>query len=94
VQAWEHARARFQLAAKACLSRRRQNGSAKAMSDKPPKPRLPDNFAAFDPFSHGRRKPRWSLRPMHEPSEGATVDAARFVNAVEVMRGLGRKPTE
>ena len=33
------------------------------MPEKPPKPRLPDNLAAFDPLSHGRRKARWSLRP-------------------------------
>jgi hypothetical protein len=45
--------------------------------DRPRKPRLTDNFAAFDtdPRRSGRRKSRWSLRPMHEPSEGATADA-------------------
>jgi hypothetical protein len=43
---------------------------------------------------HGRRKPRWSLRPTVELGEGATADAGRFVKGAEVLRGLGRKPTE
>jgi hypothetical protein len=62
------------------------------MSDKPPKTKPPGNLAAFDPLSRGRRKPRWSLRPMREPSEGEAVDAARFVKEAELMQGLGRKP--
>jgi hypothetical protein len=63
--------------------------------DEPPrKPRLTDNFAAFDtdPRRSGRRKVRWSLRPMHEPCEREAVDAARFVKARELCAGLGRKP--
>jgi hypothetical protein len=72
-------------------------GVPKAMPDqRPVKPRLPDNFASFDidPRGSGRRKPRRSLRPMHEPSEGAPAEAARFVKEADVLRGLGRKPQE
>jgi hypothetical protein len=64
------------------------------MTDQPPKTRLSDNFAAFDPLSHGRRKPRWSLRPMREPTEGEAVDAARFVKEAELCAGLGRRKPE
>jgi hypothetical protein len=64
--------------------------------DHPRKPRLTDNFAGFDtdPRRSGRRKSRWSLRPVHEPSEGEAVDAVRFVKAPELYAGLGRKPVK
>jgi hypothetical protein len=71
--------------------------SAKAMPNNPPeKPRLPDNFAAFDidPRRSGRRKPTWRLRPTHAPSEGATADAARFITKANLYEGLGRKPVK
>jgi hypothetical protein len=64
------------------------------MTEKPPKTRPPDNFAAFDPLSHGCRRVRWALRPAHEPSEGATADASRFVTEAKLMQGLGRKPVK
>jgi hypothetical protein len=41
-----------------------------------------------------RRKATWSLRPMHEASDGATVDASRFLKARDLCAGLGRKPVE
>jgi hypothetical protein len=65
------------------------------MPGKPPKSRLPDNFASFEASgaATGRRRRRatWSLRPMHEPSGGAAVDAARFVREAELCAGLGRR---
>jgi hypothetical protein len=67
------------------------------MPDKlPVKPRLPDNFASFDTDQRrsGRRKATWPLRPTALPSEAAKADAARFVNAVQVMQGLGRRKPE
>jgi hypothetical protein len=68
------------------------------MPDKPPK--LPPlGFAGFEDSGaaagRSRRKPRWSLRPMHEPNAGEASDAARrFVKEGEVLQGLGRKKPE
>jgi hypothetical protein len=67
------------------------------MSDKPPKlPQL--GFAGFEASSaaagHGRRRSRWALRPMREPSEGEAVDASRFVKEADLCAGLGRKPVK
>jgi hypothetical protein len=67
------------------------------MTDQPT--RLPSlGFAGFEDSSAaaGRRRRRstWLLRPPHAPSDGATADAARFVTEVELLQGLGRKPTE
>jgi hypothetical protein len=64
------------------------------MPDKPPK--LPPlGFAGFEASSAAagrpRRKATWSLRPMHEPSEGKAADASRFVKEAELYAGIGRK---
>jgi hypothetical protein len=66
------------------------------MPDKPPRKR-PElggfaGFAALDPISIGRRKPRWSLRPTGEEHGSQAVDAARFIKEDQVLQGLGRKP--
>lgn len=64
-------------------------------TNRPPKlPRL--GFASFGPDALGqgmRRKPRWSINPLREPSAGQASDTARrFVNEDEVLQRLGRKP--
>jgi hypothetical protein len=65
------------------------------MPDQPPrKPRLPDNFAAFDtdPRRSARRKPRWSINPLRDGAR-ASAEAARFSSLeAELLAGLGRKP--
>jgi hypothetical protein len=65
------------------------------MPDQPPRlPRL--GFAGVEDSSSARgprrRRSTWPLRPMHEPGEGATADATRFVSAAAIMQGIGRKP--
>jgi hypothetical protein len=62
------------------------------MTEKPPKTRLPDNFASFtvDHTQPGRRKPRWSINPLraeaHASAEGARLSSL----AAEITRGIGR----
>jgi hypothetical protein len=41
-----------------------------------------------------RRRSRWALRSMREPSEGEAVDASRFVKEADLCAGLGRKPVK
>jgi hypothetical protein len=62
----------------------------------PGKPRLTDNFAAFDidPRRSCRRKTRWSLRPTDEGHGSQTADAARLVREADLCAGLGRKPVK
>ena len=66
------------------------------MPDKPPRKLPALGFAGFEdsPAAAGyRRKRRWPLRPMYEPSAGAATDAARrFLKEDQVLQGLGRKP--
>ena len=64
------------------------------MTEKPPKARLPDNFASFEASAHGhgtRRKSRWSLNPPR--AEGmASAEGARLASIeAELYAGLGRK---
>jgi hypothetical protein len=78
-------------------TKRRQIKECLPMPEQPPgKPRLPDNFAAFDidPRRPGRRKARWSLRPTDEGHGSQAPDAARFVKEAELLQGLGRKPVK
>jgi hypothetical protein len=62
-----------------------------------PPPKLPAlGFAGFEDSptarGHSRRRSTW-LRPLSpSPSEAARADAARFVDAAAIMRGIGRKP--
>jgi hypothetical protein len=63
--------------------------------EQPPR-KLPElGFAGFEASSAAagrpRRKATWSLRPVHDPSEGAAVDAGRFVTETELYAGIGRK---
>lgn len=64
------------------------------MADKPRK--LPPlGFAGFEDSSAAggrRRKATWPLRPMHEPSEGATADASRFLTKPKPYASPRRKP--
>ena len=63
------------------------------MTEKPPKTRLPDNFASFA-VGHTQpgRKPRWSINPLQAAARAST-EAARFSNLeAELMQGIGRKP--
>jgi hypothetical protein len=57
------------------------------MTEKPPKTRPPDNFAAFDPLSRGRRRVRWALNPLPNSSAEA---AGLSSLAAEITRGIGR----
>jgi hypothetical protein len=62
------------------------------MPDKPPKTRLPDNFASFEASGTGRRKTRWAINPLRAAAR-ASAEAARFSNLeAELMQGIGRKP--
>jgi hypothetical protein len=60
--------------------------------------RLPAlGFAGFEdsPAAGGgrRRKPRWQLNPLREPSAGeATMEARRILPEHEVEQGIGRVP--
>jgi hypothetical protein len=67
------------------------------MPDKPPKARLPDNFASFEASARGhgtRRKARWALSPLRDVAR-ASAESARFSNLEGELRAcLGRKPVK
>ena len=67
------------------------------MPDRPPKTRLPDNFASFDIDPRrpsGRRKPRWAINPLRAEAN-ASAEAARFSSLEEQLcAGLGRRKPE
>jgi hypothetical protein len=66
------------------------------MPDKPPK--LPAlgfaGFAAIDPISTGRRKPRWSINPLRTEAM-ASAEGGRFSHLEgELLQGIGRRKPE
>jgi hypothetical protein len=68
------------------------------MPDNKPRKLPPLGFAGFEdsPAAAGRprRKAKWSLRPVREPSDGAAVGAGRFIKEADLCAGLGRKKPE
>jgi hypothetical protein len=65
------------------------------MPDKPRK--LPPlGFAGFEASAaaggRSRRKPMWSLHPLREPGDAATMEARRILDEDQVQAGIGRRP--
>jgi hypothetical protein len=59
----------------------------------PRKPRLTDDFAAFDidPRRSSRRKPGWSINPLRAEARASAEAAGLSSLAAAITRGLGRK---